>query len=199
MQESDIAASRTATLMWFIWQNRNNNVWNDSSSNAHQLGTQAATYWNQWAAIHRLLEDQQQREQPTTVSANLGQWQQPPHGSLKCNVDASFFTAAASTGWGWVLRDYHGQFILAGTNLISSPLSVVEGEAMALIETMEEVIQRGLFVIFESDSKLVVDAISSKQAGVYEFSILISHIQYLLSMNNYFKVKYVKRIRLPTH
>jgi ribonuclease HI len=78
---------------------------------------------------------------------------------------------------------YRGQFKLAGTNLVSSPLSV-----------LEEVIQRGIyFVIFESDSKLVVDTISSRQAGVSEFSILISHIQYLLRMNNYFEVKYVKR------
>jgi ribonuclease HI len=54
-----------------------------------------------------------------------------------------------------------------------SPLSVVEGEAMAIIEAMEEVINRGFpFVIFESDSKLVVDAISSRQTGVSEFSTL---------------------------
>jgi ribonuclease HI len=69
----------------------------------------------------------------------------------------------------------------------------LEGEAMALIEAMEEVLHRGYsFVIFESDSKLVVDAISSRQAGVSEFSILISRIQSLLRMNNYFEVKYVK-------
>jgi ribonuclease HI len=41
-----------------------------------------------------------------------------------------------------------------------------------LLEAMEEVIQRGLsYVIFESDSKLVVDVISSRQVGVSEFSI----------------------------
>jgi hypothetical protein len=104
MQESDFASSRTATLMWFIWQNRNNNVWNDSSSNAHQLGIQAANYWNQWAVVHGLLDDQQQHHHSHTVAGNLVQWQQPPNGSLKCNVDTSFFNAAGSTGWGWVLR-----------------------------------------------------------------------------------------------
>jgi hypothetical protein len=39
----------------------------------------------------------------------------------------------------------------------------------------------------------VVDAISSRQFGVSEFSILISRIQSMLSANNYFEVKYVKR------
>jgi ribonuclease HI len=194
MQESDISASRTATLMWFIWQNRNNKVWNDSSSNAHQLGIQAATYWNQWAAVNGLLADQQQRVQPVITATNIMQWQQPTHRYLKCNVDASFFTAAASTGCGWVLRDYRGHFKLAGTNIVPSPFSVLEGEAMALLQAMEEVTQRGLsYVLFESDSKFVVDAISSRQVGVSEFSILISQIQNLLRTNNYFEVKYVNR------
>jgi ribonuclease HI len=70
----------------------------------------------------------------------------------------------------------------------------MEGEAMAVIEAMEEMMERGIsFVTFESDSKLVVDAISSKQVGLSEFSTLIAHIQNLLRMNNYFEVKYVKR------
>jgi hypothetical protein len=38
-----------------------------------------------------------------------------------------------------------------------------------------------------------VDAISSNHSGVSEFSLLISHIQSLLSFNNYFEVKYVRR------
>jgi ribonuclease HI len=45
---------------------------------------------------------------------------------------------------------------------VHSPLNILEGEAMAIIEAMEVMMQRGLFyVIFESDSKLVVDVISS--------------------------------------
>jgi ribonuclease HI len=70
----------------------------------------------------------------------------------------------------------------------------VEGEACAIIEAMEEMILRGFNnVIFESDSRLVVDAIVSSQNGISEFSTLIAHIQFLLRSNNYFEVKYVKR------
>jgi ribonuclease HI len=44
-------------------------------------------------------------------------------------------------------------------------LNTIEGEAMAIKESMEEIIQRGLsHVIFENDSKIVVDAISSRAA-----------------------------------
>jgi ribonuclease HI len=109
-------------------------------------------------------------------------------------VDASFFEANDATGWGWCLRDSRGQFQLAGTNIRHSLYSVVEGEACAIIEAMEEMILRGFkYVIFESDSRLVVDAITSSNNGISEFSHLIAHIQFLLRSNNYFEVKYVKR------
>jgi hypothetical protein len=72
------------------------------------------------------------------------QWQQPPTGFLKCNVDASFFHSNGATGWGWCLRDSRGYFKLAGTNVVNSPLNVLVGEALAIIEAMEEVIQRGI-------------------------------------------------------
>jgi ribonuclease HI len=113
---------------------------------------------------------------------------------LKCNVDASFYNLAGATGWGWVIRDSHGCFKLAGSNTMPSSLTVMEGEAVALVEAMEEVIRRGLsYVSFESDSKLVVDAINLRQTGASEFSLLISHIQSLLSLHNYFEVNYVRR------
>jgi ribonuclease HI len=191
---SDLEASRAAVLLWFIWNNRNNTVWNDSSLSPQQLGVQALVYWQQWAAINGLLHEQQQAVVQDSAANSNTQWIQPPFGFLKCNVDASFYNTAGATGCGWVLRDCRGQFQLAGSNIMMASLSVLEGEAMALIEAMEEVIHRGLsFVIFESDSKLVVDAISSRQGGVSVFSILISHIQALLRFNNYFEVKYVKR------
>ncbi|KAK2390980.1 hypothetical protein QL285_064484 [Trifolium repens] len=193
-QESSLVAGKVAVLLWYAWQNRNNKVWNDTCMHAQQLGQQAARYWYDWAAIHGLLHEQHQHVHIDTAAATTAFWQQPPHGYLKCNVDASFYNLAGSTGWGWVLRDAHGDFKLAGSNIVSTTLSVLEGEAMALVEAMEEVIRRGLpFVIFESDSKIVVEAISSRQTGVSEFSLLISHIQSLLSLNHYFEVKYVRR------
>ncbi|CAJ2678429.1 unnamed protein product [Trifolium pratense] len=65
---------------------------------------------------------------------------------------------------------------------------------MAIKEATEEMIQRGLsHVIFESDSKIVVDAISSRQIGTSEFSMLISCIKSLLLLNPSFEVKFVKR------
>jgi hypothetical protein len=71
---------------------------------------------------------------------------------------------------------------LAGAN-INSTLNTLEGEAMPIIEPMEVMMQKGLsHVIFESDSKLVVDAIFSSPEGLSEFSSLITHIKSLLTL-----------------
>jgi ribonuclease HI len=192
--ESKMDAGKVAVLLYCAWQNRNNKVWTDNCLHAQQLGFHASRVWLDWATVHGLHEEQQQRAPPTTAASSCFHWQQPPHGYYKCNVDASFYNLAGSTGWGWVLRDSHGYFKLAGSNIVATTFSVLEGEALALVEAMNEVIQRGLpFVIFESDSKLVVDAIYSKQTGVSEFSLLITHIQSLLRLHNYFEVKYVRR------
>jgi ribonuclease HI len=144
--------------------------------------------------VKGLLDDHQHLEQHHSAANNVHQWQQPPFGYLKCNVNASFFNITGATGWEWFLRDHYGRFKLAGTNLVSSTLITLEGEAVAIIEAMEVMKQKGLsHVIFESDSKLVVNAISSNQEGLSEFSTLITHIKSLLRMNNCFEVKYVKR------
>jgi hypothetical protein len=51
--ENDSDVSKAAVLMWFIWQNQNNYVWNDNKSSAQQVGMQAEQFWQQWAMIYK--------------------------------------------------------------------------------------------------------------------------------------------------
>jgi ribonuclease HI len=74
----------------------------------------------------------------------------------------------------------------------------LEGEAMALKEVIYEVKQRGFsHVMFESDSKSVVDVITSSHFRSSEFSTIISHVKSLLLLCPNFEVKFVKRQALP--
>jgi ribonuclease HI len=122
------------------------------------------------------------------------QWIPPCQGYVKCNVDASFYNTAGATGWGRCLRDHRGRFILAESNVIQGRLNTIEGEAMTMREAIQEVMQRGFtHMIFESDSQIVIDVISSSRHGVSEFSTLISQIQSLLLLVSNFEVKFVRR------
>ncbi|GAU34086.1 hypothetical protein TSUD_255820 [Trifolium subterraneum] len=192
--EDKQVAGKTATLLWCIWQNRNSNVWNNNKLSAQQVGIQAVHLWNEWAMAQGMLDEYHSQDQQLLTPRVAVQWQQPQFGIVKCNVDASFYDIAGATGWGWCVRDHQGRYIIAGTNLLQARLNILEGEAMAIKEAMEEMLQRGFsHVIFESDSKIVVDAISSRQEGISDFSLLISSIQSLLMSNPNFEVKFVKR------
>ncbi|KAK2427088.1 hypothetical protein QL285_025690 [Trifolium repens] len=116
--ESKLEADKVVALLWFAWRKSNNKVWNDTCLKDQQIGHQAAQNWLQWATVHGLLLDQQQQTHHVSAAISLILWQQPPHGYYKCNVDASFYNLAGSTGWGWVLRDAYGGFKLTGSNIV---------------------------------------------------------------------------------
>jgi hypothetical protein len=137
-------------VMWVIWNNRNNYVWNDSRVNARQVGYQARQLWDEWAAVNGAANTHQQLQNMTAVA----QWQTPVQGRLKCNVDASFYDAEGATGWGWCICDHHGSFIVAGSNFTHQRLSIVEGEATTIKEAICEAIRQGFsHVTFERTIK----------------------------------------------
>ncbi|PNX71836.1 cytochrome p450, partial [Trifolium pratense] len=77
-------------------------------------------------------------------------------GQYKCNVDAGFHDAEGKASVGWCVRDHMGRFILAGSSWIQGKCSTIEGEAIAMLEAMKELEQRGFTnVMFETDSKNV--------------------------------------------
>ncbi|XP_045791962.1 uncharacterized protein LOC123886715 [Trifolium pratense] len=95
---------------------------------------------------------------------------------------------------GWCFRNARGHFVMVETTLLYGNCSIVEGESLALFQAMKALTQSGISnVIFETDFKSVVDAITHFRGGSSEFSSLISHITNILSCNPNFTVKFIKR------
>jgi hypothetical protein len=101
-----------AMLVWVLWNNRNNVVWNDTKELGRQLGFKARYMWEEWAVVQQC----QQHDRPQ-ISHHQQRfiWQKPPRDWYKCNVDAGFHNELNKTSVGWCLRDYTGSFVLAGT------------------------------------------------------------------------------------
>jgi ribonuclease HI len=180
-----------AVLVWNLWNNRNNTVWNETRETGRSVGFRTRHLWEEWnmantlnhSAATRHFDKQQQQS-----------WQKPPREWYKCNVDAGFHIEANKSSMGWCLRDHLGRFVLAGTHWKDGSCSVVEGEALALLQAMKEMELRGITqVIFETDSKNVVDAIHALNNGNSKFSSIIHNINNALLLNSNFVVKFVKR------
>ncbi|MCI12862.1 cytochrome P450, partial [Trifolium medium] len=166
-------AGKAAMMIWILWQNRNNCVWNQEKEHGQQLGSKALSLWHEWKAVqavhnsdvHNIQQQQQQL------------WQAPARDKLKCNVDAGFHDGERKTSAGWCVRDCRGQFVLGGSSWIFGKCSVIEGEAIALLEAMKELQHRGFnSVIFETDALNIENAIRHRHTGVSEFSSIIHKI-----------------------
>jgi ribonuclease HI len=198
-----------AMVTWCIWNHRNNWVWNGVRDTAKEVAMRAVHMFGEWSAINSL---QQNTNNPVTsavlrVPTLAGQvayreshgnqfhrWQKPRDGWWKCNVDASFSQNPHGMAYAWCLRDVNGEFIAAGTNSCNFHVTVTEGEALAILEAMRQCIERGWTnILFESDAKLVVEAVHSTKQGNSELSSIISSIKLLLQQHSNFEVKFTKR------
>ncbi|PNX90897.1 hypothetical protein L195_g047025 [Trifolium pratense] len=104
-----------AVLLWVLWNNRNDKVWNGSTEAGRSLGSKLGSSGVNDTRC-RLNGNKGQAQQQQQVLT----WQKPPTGWYKCNADA--------------------------------------GEALAVLEAMKEVKDRGItHAIFETDSKNVVE------------------------------------------
>jgi ribonuclease HI len=178
-----------AVMAWVLWSNRNSKVWEELSEPGRTLGYKTRQLWDDWAAVQQLQQGVTRpgQQQPS-------RWEKPMIGWLKCNVDAAFHQNMNKTSAGWCLRDHLGRFVMAETTWIDGICSIVEGESLALLEALKVLNQRGYsHVIFETDSKSVVDVIHHRRGGCSEFSFIINNIIHILSCNQNFKVKFVKR------
>ncbi|KAK2388665.1 Ribonuclease H superfamily protein [Trifolium repens] len=186
-EEERSTAGRFAVLLWSIWKNRNEQVWNAFKVAGTSVGIKAMQDWYEWHAI-------QHYNTTSTQQQHVETWQKPPFDWYKCNVDAGFYKEVNKATAGWCVRDHLGGFITAGSYWKEGQHSIIEGEALALFEAMKAMEQRGFtHVIFETDSKSVVDAIHNIHGGTSEFSSLISNVNRILLSKPNFVVKFIKR------
>jgi ribonuclease HI len=189
-REDQQVAGAVAVLLWSIWNNRNSCVWNEIKETGRSIGFKAWQVWNEWYSVHHM----QQQASSSQQQQQTLEWQKPDTNWYKCNVDAGFHNALNKTSIGWCVRDFRGRFVLAGTMWKEGICSIVEGESIAILEAMKVITQRGISnVIFETDSKSTVDAIHALRGGDSEFCTFICHIRNMLSCNQNFLVKFIKR------
>ncbi|KAK2420530.1 hypothetical protein QL285_031245 [Trifolium repens] len=106
LKEPKETAGQFAVLAWVLWQNRNNQVWNNVQETGRCLGLKARCLWNEAQLVQHGPLPSTQQQQPL-------RWEKPQYGWYKCNIDAGFHKELNKTSTGWCLRDHMGRFVMA--------------------------------------------------------------------------------------
>ncbi|GAU16454.1 hypothetical protein TSUD_118030 [Trifolium subterraneum] len=188
--ESSDTVGRVVMLLWCIWHNRSDKLWNANVQMPRQIGRHVFDAWNDWYSVHKL----QRNNVSGTTETYLVRCEKPALDWVKCNVDVAFVSGSGRTSVGLCFHDNSGHFMAGMTQWQQTVISSVEGKTLTLLLAMEEARHRGLDrVQFESDSKVLIEAIHMKRRGNSEFLPIVHYILSLMSSFINFEVKFVRR------
>lgn len=177
----------TSMILWSLWKSRNSKLWEDIDTPSSLIIQRAHDSLHEWRCLQRARQPNQNIHQDEL-------WVKPSPSRLKCNVDCALFNNNTITGLGICFQDSSGalRYGLSKYSLYTSSPSEVE--ALSLLEALTFADNQGMTsVIFESDCKLVVDAIISTYSPLNEFEDIISRCKTLLASHSNYSVTYVRR------
>ncbi|MBA0558215.1 hypothetical protein Golob_015243, partial [Gossypium lobatum] len=101
-------------------------------------------------------------------------WQPPPAGMLKCNVDAALFREEAAD-WAAVLLDWRGDLVACCTGYLGASLSPLLAESMVVREALSWLHSLAVDrVVIKSDSCRLVQALLGRHACSADWGIYLA-------------------------
>ncbi|XP_019163573.1 PREDICTED: uncharacterized protein LOC109159918 [Ipomoea nil] len=175
------------TVCWGIWEARNKKIWNMLNTPPRSVVTHSIAFLREWKNARKTTTVQYSRLQQVQEL-----WAAPPNGKLKLNIDASIHHNSSHIGMGWIIRDHHGFFVAAISDVRPGPLSPREAEALAVREALSWLKRHhwdGLVV--ETDAEILLTHLHKLSRS--PFGLLIEDITALLSSFNDITFRHVRR------
>ncbi|PPD91199.1 hypothetical protein GOBAR_DD11861 [Gossypium barbadense] len=63
-------------------------------------------------------------------------WSKPPMGQLNCNIDAVVFEGEGGTGWGELVQDVEGSFVMLNFDFVMAKIAIYMTEVVAIKEAL---------------------------------------------------------------
>ncbi|XP_062015245.1 uncharacterized protein LOC133731834 [Rosa rugosa] len=143
-------------LLWAVWKERNQRVWNSKTLELDQLFFQAASGFSLFTSLRPGRSSNTKRASTP--------WYPPPAGWLKANLDGAFDSSTNMGGIGVVVRDSEG-LIVGGTccrvSSVSAPIVVEALAGRAACAWAVEFKQAP--IIFESDCLQLVNYLKAEE------------------------------------
>ncbi|XP_050233384.1 uncharacterized protein LOC126681873 [Mercurialis annua] len=179
---------RTVMLLWAIWNNRNVYVWTGRCVAPNIIVHRSIATLLLWQAA--------QGKSPSfgELTATSIFWQPPQPGFLKCNFDGAVFAQACRLGTGCVVRDSSGRIVGVHNRSFAMHSDPFLAEVISLKEALSWLGTRQVqHVQFESDSQLLVTALSTNAIDNSYIGFLLQDCRIMLSHFTNSSVSFIRR------
>jgi len=176
--------SRIVLILWSIWKSRNALIFRNVVPSPMGTVLRAKRNWAEW----KLRTTHSSVPSSTPGSHNLPsqarsshhiRWKLPYGGFIKINFDGSHSSAGAAAGF--VLRNWKGGFIMAGSRFMeNAPILVAEATAMR--DGISAALQAGYRKIqVEGDNQIVIRAIQKLIHTPWQIASILQDIWNLIT------------------
>ncbi|XP_074374083.1 uncharacterized protein LOC141714463 [Apium graveolens] len=169
-------------VCWNLWNRRNSWVWSHANTSVFGVKVKSYNMLTDWTRAR----DEVSKKLGQAIHNN-GRWCKSAAGWIKINTDVACLPGMNQVGVGCVVRDEYRQFLRARSNVIQGRFQPREAEAIELWEALSWIKNwRHNKCVFESDSKLLVDAVNDTGGAAYfhmivdEFRDIIKHFKEVL-------------------
>lgn len=115
-----------AMTLWSLWKSRNLLLWDDNDTTPILTVTRAQDALHEWSCVQKAKHPTHHDDQPPT-------WEKPPHGSIKCNVDAALLNGNSVMCYGFCFRDSSGHLLFGKSDFKLLSTTVLEAEAIGFL------------------------------------------------------------------
>ncbi|KAJ9139642.1 hypothetical protein P3X46_030355 [Hevea brasiliensis] len=131
---------------------------------------------------------------PVLSQAPLVRWCPPLVGLLKCNFNVAFAANHEFMGLGWIMRNLSGVFRAAKMKTVMGTVSFTVAEALCFREALSWLKVRGWTKVqLESDSLLLVQAVSSRLTYRSYFGSIVNDRKWLMRDLQFCSLHFVRK------
>ncbi|XP_042974662.1 uncharacterized protein LOC122306298 [Carya illinoinensis] len=131
-------------ICWSCWYRRNMKMFENKAMSIDAILGNALAMQKSYKEL---------KNKPISIIRNQYRWELPPPGVFKLNVDGVFSSSGSIAGIGAIVRDSKGKVIMSAAKKECSAMTVVEVEALAILQGLQFCIHLGISnLVIESDS-----------------------------------------------
>ncbi|KAG6620210.1 hypothetical protein I3842_Q075500 [Carya illinoinensis] len=159
-------------LAWGLWYRRNQSIYEGNILSTQQVMEHAFTLYQEHKATI----------EATKIKLKYKcQWQPPPEGVLKLNIDGALFSDQCKAGVGAVLRDKEGKIIFVASKSEPTIADPLEIELLAILRGLQLCVSLGIIALkVEYDSLLAVQELEKEGNSTTLWGGLIKEIMTML-------------------